>query len=89
MGRNRIAVITAAGMWCLTAAAGEPAAPVVKLFPDAPPPPVVLGLPDFCCTSAGRFAFVNPDADGNKRQEGEACVAQSDAKETVAGKACF
>jgi hypothetical protein len=86
--RRCLAVFTLALVSASTHAAA-PASPAVKLFPDAPPPPSVIGLPDFCCTAAGRFAFVNPGADGVKRQQGEACVAPTDDGKAVSGKACF
>ncbi len=80
----KIVACLLAGLFSLGAYAAEPVAKPARLFPDAPPPPVALGAPDFCCTSAGRLALVNPGADGVKLAEGEACVVNS-----VSGKACF
>jgi hypothetical protein len=85
---RRHALILVGGM-ASVAAHATPATPALKLFPDAPPPPVVLGLPDFCCTATGRLAFVNPAADGVTRLEGQACVVQADNQPTLPGKACF
>ena len=76
----KIAASLVAGLLSLGAYAAEPA----TLFLDAPSPPPVLGLPDFCCTPAGRLALVNPRPDGTALAEGEACVVDS-----ASGKACF
>jgi hypothetical protein len=66
-------------------APGKPA----PLFPDAPPPPQIApsGVPA-CCTTAGRFSWLNPSKD-QPPIEGAACEAKTSDGLTQAGTVCY
>ena len=67
-----------------------------RLFPDAPPPPLIAEsqLPS-CCTTVGRLALTQPDLSGANSipegaiTEGAACEAKSSDGTAQAGKICY
>ena len=67
-----------------------------RLFPDAPPPPLIAAssLPS-CCTTVGRLALTQSDLSGANSIpegaiiEGAACEAKSSDSVVQAGKICY
>ena len=67
-----------------------------RLFPDAPPPPLIAAssLPS-CCTTVGRLALTQPNLSGVNSTpdrpitEGAACEAKSSDGAVQAGQICY
>ncbi|MEQ1592465.1 MAG: hypothetical protein ABL892_08755 [Thiobacillaceae bacterium] len=92
IGRNILSLIAcAASLLVLNADAAEPSSAVkpARIFPDAPPPPI-MSETLLCCTATGRWVRINPEpGDAQSMDEGVSCHAKTPSGEMESGKACF